>query len=361
MALHGMVAWARTHERHLSAIAMAGGFAFDSYAFGRVDRPMTQLVFVLYLLAAGGCLAVLHVWESRPQISHPRGHAVLVAAMQFSLGALLSGFCVFYIRSAALSASWPFLLFMAAIFIGNEYFRAYTSRLVFAALLFFFSLYSYAILLVPVLLARIGAHSFLLSGAVAVAAFFVYMRLLAWLGHDRYRGARHQIAAGMLAVTALINLFYFTKIFPPLPLVLSDAGIYHNVKRMGAGFQAQSENEPAGWRALFGIYPTLHMAPGEKLYLYSAVFAPYRLTTVIEHRWEWFDPGKRDWLPQQTVRFTIQGGREDGYRAYSFHSQPRTGTWRVDIMTPDGRSVGRVRFSVQSAAKPPALFTKRLE
>ena len=44
---------------------------------------------------------------------------------------------------------------MAAIFIGNEYLRRYHSRLVFAALLFFFALYSYAILLVPVV---IGAH-----------------------------------------------------------------------------------------------------------------------------------------------------------------------------------------------------------
>ena len=36
--------------------------------------------------------------------------------MVFALGALLSGFCVFYIRSANLAASWPFLLFMAAVF-----------------------------------------------------------------------------------------------------------------------------------------------------------------------------------------------------------------------------------------------------
>jgi Protein of unknown function (DUF2914) len=360
-ALHGMMAWARTHERHLSAIAMAGGFAFDTYAFGRIDRPMTQLVFIVYLLAAGGCLAVLHIWESSPYKSNPRSHAVLVAAMQFALGALLSGFCVFYIRSAALAASWPFLLFMAAIFIGNEYFRAYTSRLVFAALLFFFTLYSYAILLVPVLLARIGSLYFLLSGVIAVAVFFIYMRVLAWLGHDRYRSARHQIAGGVLAITVMINLFYFTNIFPPLPLVLSDAGIYHNVKRTGADFQVQSEDEPAGWRALFGIYPTLHMAPGEKLYLYSAVFAPYRLNTAIEHRWEWYDPKTRSWSLQQTVRFLIQGGRGDGYRAYSFRSQPRAGDWQVNIVSFDGRSIGRKRFSVQQVAKPSVLDTKLLK
>ena len=120
------------------------------------------------------CIAVLHRLESGPEKPSPRAHTFLVAATQFALGALLSGFCVFYIRSASIGASWPFLLFMAAIFVGNEYFRAYTSRLVFAALLFFFSLYSYAILLVPVAMARIGSVSFLISGALAVAVFFLY-------------------------------------------------------------------------------------------------------------------------------------------------------------------------------------------
>ena len=244
-AIQTTLGWARTYERHLSALAMAGGFAFDSYAFGRIDRPMTQAVFILYLVVAGACIAILHRRESRADTSNPRFQTVLVAATQFALGALLSGFCVFYIRSASLGASWPFLLFMAAIFIGNEYFRAYASRLVFAALLFFFALYSYAILLVPVVLARIGAQSFLISGGLAVLAFFFYMRAIAWLGRDRYKNARNQIAAGMVMITALINAFYFLKVFPPLPLVLTDAGIFHSAKRAGSDYQVAGRTAAA--------------------------------------------------------------------------------------------------------------------
>ena len=360
-AIQAIMGWARTHERHLSALAMAGGFGFDSYAFGRIDRPMTQAVFVAYLITAGASIAILHRLESRPEKPEPRTHTLLVTATQFALGALLSGFCVFYIRSASLGSSWPFLLFMAAIFIGNEYFRAYTSRLVFAALLFFFSLYSYAILLVPVVLARIGPISFLISGGLAVMVFFAYIRVLAFMGHHRYSAARKQIAAGMLAITALINLFYFTRVFPPLPLVLSDAGVYHDVKKAGREYEVVSEPEPPRWRALFGTFAVLHMAPGEKLYLYSAVFAPYRLTANVEHRWEWRDPSTRDWVQQQSVAFTIHGGREDGYRAYSSHSAPKAGEWRVNIVTRDGRAIGRMRFSVQPASKPPALTTNILK
>lgn len=364
MRIDKTIQWAKRHERHLSAVSLAGGFAFDSYAFGRIDRPQTQLVFIVYLLLAGISLAVLHALESRPDERKPsaRTRTALVFVMQFALGCLLSGFCVFYIRSASLAASWPFLLFMAGVFIGNEYFRRYHSRLVFSALLFFLSLYSYAILLVPVVIARIGTLPFLASGALAVAEFFLYMRAVARLGHDRYRGARSQIAAGTAIITVLINAFYFLKILPPLPLVLSDAGIYHAVERIGGDFHASAEDdEPARWRALFGTFPVEHMQPGTRLYAYSAVFAPYRLTTEIQHRWEWRDPKSGDWLVQQVVPIAIRGGREDGFRAFTFKTSPRPGNWRVKIATADGRAIGQIRFSVELQAVPPAVSEKVLK
>jgi hypothetical protein len=358
--LKAILHWAHAHERHLSALAMAGGFTFDSYAFGRIDRPMTQAVFIAYLAIAGGSIAILHQLESRPEKPPARTYALLVAATQFALGASLSGFCVFYIRSASLGASWPFLLFMAAIFIGNEYFRAYASRLVFAALLFFFVLYSYAILLVPLVMARIGAVPFLISGGIAVAAFFLYMRGLAWLGHDRYRLARKHIALGTLTITLLINVFYFARIFPPLPLVLTDADIYHHVERDGRDFKASAEAEPPRWKALFGTFPQLHAAPGEKLYLYSAVFAPSNFSTRIVHEWQWRNQAG-DWTTEQRLTIPIIGGREDGFRSYTDHTV-HPGEWRVNIATLDGRAIGRVRFSVAAASQtPPAVTIKTLK
>ena len=71
-------------------------------------------------------------------------------AGQFALGGLWSAFLVFYTRGAVLAASWPFLLVLAAIFIGNELFKKYHSQLVFTAVLYFFALFSYAIVTVPI-------------------------------------------------------------------------------------------------------------------------------------------------------------------------------------------------------------------
>jgi len=364
LALDTTIHWAKAHERHLSALFMAGGFAFDSWAFGRIDHPATQAVFIIYLLVAGISIAALHGLESRPEERRPseRVRAGLMFAIQFALGCLLSGFCVFYIRSASITSSWPFLLFMAAVFIGNEYFRHYHSRLVFVALLLFFSVYSYAIMLVPMLVGQIGAVPFLISGAAAVLLFFLYGRALAQLGHDRYYGARMQIWVGMVVITVLINAFYFLKVLPPLPLVLTDAGIYHSAQRLNNGaYQVETEDEPARWQALFGTFPVLHIQPGAKLYLYSAIFAPSRLSTNIQHRWEWRDPQSGDWMTQQVIGMDIHGGREDGWRTYSFKSAPRPGHRRVNLDTTDGHAIGRVRFSVELQAVPPAMTEKLLK
>jgi hypothetical protein len=361
-AFEPAISWARKHERQISALSLAGGFAFDSMTFGRIDHAITQAVFIVYLLVAGISIAVLHGLESRPDGRKPsdKTRTILVAITQFALGCLLSGFCVFYIRSASITSSWPFLLAMGAIFIGNEYMRRYHARLVFSALLFFFALYSYAIFLVPVVIGRIGRIPFLISGVLAMVLFFFYMQALARLGHERYRGARMQIFAGMVLISVFLNIAYFLRVLPPLPLVLTDAGVYHDVKRIGADFVARVEEEPPEWEALFGTHAILHIQPGAKLFLYNAVFAPRGLHTPIVHDWQWLSPGK-GWQSQQRVRVEIAGGREDGFRFYTTKSVLKPGQWQVNILTGDGRSVGRVRFAVEQQAVPPATTTKILK
>jgi hypothetical protein len=358
--IKSVIAFAHQYERHLSVLSMIGGYAFDSYSFGRIDHATTHVVFVAYLLVAGIAIALSHRLESRPPERQPseRTRAILTAVTQFALGCLLSGFCVFYLRSASLWASWPYLLVLAGIFIGNEFFKRYTTRFALALLLYFFALLSYAIFLVPVVVAMIGTAPFLASGALALVTFWFYTDLLSWLGRQRWRSVRLYVFGGVIAITAVVNAFYFLKVLPPLPLALADAGIYHSAKKIGNAYQVVDEAQP--WTTLFGERPVLHLLPDEKLYLYAAVFAPGRLATTVVHHWEWFDPNKRVWLPQSRVSFAIHGGRDAGYRAYSIKSKPRVGDWRVNITTADGRPLGRIRFAVALGPPPQPLQTKML-
>ena len=75
------ISWAKKHERQISALSLAGGFAFDSWAFGSIEHAMTQAVFIVYLLVTGISIAVLHVLESRPDGRKPTDNTrtILVA------------------------------------------------------------------------------------------------------------------------------------------------------------------------------------------------------------------------------------------------------------------------------------------
>ncbi|HEX3431148.1 MAG TPA: DUF2914 domain-containing protein [Rhizomicrobium sp.] len=370
----------RRYERHLSAAAMIVGYAVDNFTFGRVDHPGAHLVFSGYLAVAVFSIALAHWLQGRKdraaQRAPAKGDATrpvepeperrfrlsvwLPAATQFALGGLWSGFLVFYSRSAVLAASWPFLLLLLAFLIGNEVFRRYHSRLVFVSLLLFFALYSYAVFSVPVLTRSIGQMTFLASGACAIVAYYFFLRLLWVLDRDRYRQSRWLLIGGAVVITAAMNAFYFTGVLPPLPLALSDVGIYHGIRHTGAVYQVQEEPQPLTVR--FGLArPVVHVAAGEKLALYSAVFAPIRMTTRITHLWQWWNSRAKQWQTLSTISFPISGGRAHGYRGYSLKTNLRGGDWRVNIDSADGRLIGQLVFHVVAVSSPVQTETKTLQ
>ena len=212
--------------------------------------------------------------RSRSRIGWSRGRAenqpsertrtILTAATQFALGCLLSGFCVFYLRSASLWTSWPYLLVLAGIFIGNEFFKVYTTRFTLSLLLYFFALFSYAILVVPVLIAMIGDDA-VPRERNRRARDLLVLRRPAWLGsgRERFRQVRvHDPGRHAWRSMRVVNVFYFLKVLPPLPLALADAGVYHSVKKVGTVYQAVDEPQP--WTTISGVPPVLHLAPGRE-------------------------------------------------------------------------------------------------
>jgi len=353
---------------------MVAGFVFDNYFFGRVDHMRTQFVLFAYILLAIGSIVFMHFIETRADseaqkkigpgaigsivFTHSESHSdsdglkkirpLVIAATQFAVGALMSAFLVFYGRSAVFTVSWPFLIVLGAIFIGNEVFKRYHDRLVFTCTLLFFVLFSYTIFVVPIVTGVMGKRIFLLSGAIAAAAFAVVVVALSIIGPQRMRRSWKGIAAGAVAVLVILNVSYFTNVLPPLPLALANAGVFHSVTRDGAVYRAVGESR--NWISVPWLEPTIHVDRGESLYVYSAVFAPIQLQTRIMHVWQRYDDAAKDWKTQAVVAYRITGGRDGGYRGYSIKSTPATGHWRVNIQTGDGRLIGRVAFSVVPAS-----------
>jgi len=359
--MQAWLAWIPRYERQLSAVGMLAGFVTDNLMFRRIDLPNTQAIFIAYLTVAALSILILHTINAHgdPDKPKPRWQSWLPFASQFALGGLWSGFLIFYTRSAVLFASWPFLLVLAAIFVGNELFKHYHSRLVFTAVLLFFALFSYAIVTVPILTHTIGAFTFLLSGLAAIAGFTVFLWVLAKLGRASFAASRWQIALGSAGVYALINLFWFTGVLPPLPIALARSGVFNTVRHEGDHYIGTAERQT--WYNGAFAPPLLHVGPDQPVYVYSAVFAPVRFAMRVVHKWQHYDPKQRRWSTVASVAYSINGGRDGGYRAYTIKRHPQAGDWRVDIATGDGHLLGRVRFKVDPATPPAGLISTVLD
>ena len=160
----------------------------------------------------------------------------------------------------------------------------------------------------------------------------------------------------MTAIAAMMNVLYFTNIIPPIPLALREAGLYHGIKTFVDKYVMTAELEnflQAAQAIMFG--QTLHVIPGEKIYLYTAIFAPANLETTIVHRWQYYDAAQKKWVDRGKLLFAINGGRKDGYKGYSWQTDLAAGSWRVYVQNQRGQILARVRFNVERVAKPAAL------
>ena len=274
--------------------------------------------------------------------------------MQYAFGGLLSGFFVFYIRGASLATSWPFLVLLFGLLVGNEFFRTRYQRFTFQVSILFFVLYSYMIFFMPVVVGSMGAWVFLLSGVVSLIVIglllYGFSYLMPTAIHYLHRGIVISIGGIFLAVNAM----YFLNILPPLPLSLKEAGVYHNITRVPSGYRVVGEEQP--WYGFLISREKIHISVGSPVYFYSAVFAPTRITeTRIVHHWEYFNEKTDAWVNRTRIEFSIAGGRDGGYRGYSLKTNVEAGLWRVRVETARGQVLGQTSFRVENVPETPVL------
>jgi hypothetical protein len=251
-------------------------------------------------------------------------HFWLLIIIQFMFGGLLSTFLVFYFRSATLATAWPFMLLLAITFICNESFKKHYTRLAFQLSILFVSIYSFAIYILPIILHKIGPQIFLLSGIASLVLIGFFIVVLWYIAHERFRKSRNILSLSIAGIFCVINILYFTNLIPPLPLSLKDAGVYHSVIK-----QTDGSYEVAGEPTTFADYifstETFHYVSGNPVYIFTSVFSPEHLDTNVIHHWQHYDEIKKSWLTVSKVNVPIVGGRDGGYRTYSYKTviQPR--------------------------------------
>ncbi|MCR4330709.1 MAG: DUF2914 domain-containing protein [Patescibacteria group bacterium] len=347
------------YERHITTVAFVVGFVVDNLTLTRVDLLFDNLVLFSYLLVATASILFFNMTSVTTTTGFFGSVRSLVPlTMQFAFGGLFSGFFIFYTQSASLAASWPFLLLLLLLLIGNEALKKRYSRFVFQMSMLFFVLFSYLIFFFPILLHEISARVFILSGVASLFAIVALIGLLLRVMPAREQEWKKALTVSIGGIFLFVNIFYFANIIPPIPLSLKEAGVYHSVTRTedNAYMVSYEQNK---WPLFFGkTSATFHKNPGESVYFYSAVFAPTDLDTNIFHSWQYYDESIGEWREMSRIGFPIIGGRDGGYRGYSMKTSVVPGDWRVQVETARGQILGRVKFIIVESQTSSPLKTE---
>ena len=349
-------------ERPISSLSLVGGFIFDAVTLQRVDALWENFWVVAHLAIVGVFMVLIHTQKSLPgdENDASKKHFWYVNILQFFFGGILSTYLVFYFRSTDILVTWPFILILALAFWANESLKRRFVRLSFQISLYFLSLYSFAIFLLPVLTHQIGDRIFLLSGLISLCMIAVFILIIFHFSREKFRQSRRLIFGSIISITLLVNILYFTNLIPPIPLSLKDGGVYHSVYRNADGVYVV-QTEEAGWLDYFRLYQNFHIATvsaGAPIYAFSAIFSPSDLNLTILHEWQYRNPSTGKWQTLGTVSLSLLGGRDGGFRTFSVWTATNAGLWRVNIKTKNGQLIGRLRFRVVDADVAGTLVTE---
>ncbi len=343
------------YEGRIGAATIFIGFIFDNLTLRDASITAQTIVFVTYLILSMLAIIILNYLESREggKASYPRFHFWAFILLQFAIGSLFSMFFVFYSRGFSISYTWPLLLLLFANMVGSELYKKKYSRLSVQISLLFISIFSFSIYFLPVAVHRISGWIFIGSGILSFILLYLFLRLLSLIAPRRVSEDKKGIVIGVGIVYLLINVFYLLNVIPPVPLVMKDGGVYHNISWQADHYLVVGEKR--GLKDYFTLYPKFHYVSGEPVYIVAAIYAPAALNTTIVHDWQFYDEASSEWRSVTEVPVAIVGGREAGYRSYSMKENIVPGLWRVDITTAGGKIIGRIKFEIIENTVLPTL------
>ncbi|MGE5491583.1 MAG: DUF2914 domain-containing protein [Actinomycetota bacterium] len=330
----------RNLKRYAPMLAFFGGFLWDALTLGRKVKVLDFWVLGGYLLGA----AVFIYWLARRDfLSHVppeevegmrgRWNSLVWQApyllVQFFFGGIFSALFILYFKSSNHIGAWLMALFLGGLLVGNEFMKERYGRR-FTTVWGLFGLN--AILLFNFVLPH-------LAGSLHPGWFYLSTGLGGALAHGlRWisPGRPGRILPAWCVAGALV-LAWNLDMIAPVPLVNREVVIGHNFDRTPGRFALRVEKPPF-WQFWRDWGRTVHVPEGERIYGVSAVFAPLGVTAPLEHRWEYRDPSS-GWRQLYQARFSASGGRERGFRGYSYVTNPKPGEWRLVVATQDGRTI----------------------
>lgn len=346
-------------RRYWLTLAFLLGFATDVVLLNRVDDFLDNLILFTYLSLAFLSMTGLYLGVAE-RVGERLSHGLrewMPLVLQYAFGGLLSGMFIFYGRSGDWLVSAPLLLGFLAVMVANEVVTDRVTRVVYNLSLLFIGLFAYLVLLVPVVLGEMGPVVFVGSGLLALLVMYLYIQVLALIIPQFLRMQMRWVVFCIGSIFVAYNGLYFTNIIPPIPLSLQEIGIYHSVVRFDSGAY-QLRYEPGPWWQVWQEEDKVFRAgSGGPVYCFSNVFAPTKIETDVQHRWEYRDEGGV-WREHAAITYPIRAVGSQGYRGYTMISNYRSGSWRCSVETTRGQVLGRHQFEIDTTIAPQDLSTR---
>lgn len=332
----------KKYERILSGGSLITGFIVDNFTLSQIDRLFENLVLGGYLFIVGVAI-ILRIYlrnKEKRTVFAEKLYLILPFIVQFGFGGIFSGFTIFYWRSGSLSANWLFLSILVLLLISTEVFKKQYEKTVFQITVFFTAVFFFSIYIFPLITGELGPYMFLLGGAVSALFILLYVALLQVVARSEIKRIKFLLVIQLTLTYIFINMLYFTGSIPPIPLSLKDITIAYDLERTSSGYVLTTEEDTSFFKK-----DTLYPKQNTRLYAYTAVFAPTVITTDIVHKWEM--QRNEEWIEIAKPAFSLSGGRDQGYRGYTYITQGEAGKWRVSVQTKNGQTLGRKVFVIK--------------
>lgn len=341
------------HAHAQEVLFFFAGFCFDLLLLHSIDSVPMLIHQGSYVVLLSLLIGVDHHYVVKGEEAKGFWGKVLsfrVWVIHFLFGTLLNAFVVFYFRASSLS-SLGFLIFMpllAAVLIANELPRFRTLGPFMRMGLLSFVITSFLAYLLPVLVGSIEMWMFLLSTVLSALAIFGL-----WKAYGRYtvdpKWTFTRAVAPSIGVQVLLLGLYFAGVVPPVPLSLKYIGVYHEVEKVvdetGKKEEVLRYVSP-GFRPWENGAQTFKARKGDKVHVWTRIFAPRKFHDGIRVRWAWKDP-RLGWQWTDAIPLTLRHSGEKGWWGSTYKQNWVPGDWKVRVETEDGRVIGAISLTIE--------------
>lgn len=340
------------HQKYLPILFFIGGFTFDSLTLGRVDRLYDLVVLSMHMSSLTLTLYLFNLADDGKWKGTLLGRfeEYFPLAIQFFFGALSSAYVIYFSRSVSLSKTASFFIILVVLLFANELLKKRISNKYLQFGLYSFVSFTFFSFMLPVFIREMNTMVFIFSGLISLGATLLLMTTIySSSPSTRAEVSKRKLIGLAFSVYLLMNAFYFFNLIPPVPLALDAGLVAHDVKLEDGRYVVTYEKED--WYVVWRKHSTtFHRNADEPVYIFSSIFAPTDIKKSIYHRWLQYDEVIEEWVKMQDIGYQITGGRDGGFRGYTYKSNVSEGDWRVEVITEEELVLGVIDFEIVNSA-----------